>query len=517
MTLEEILAGESKNLEFKVRRPKDSIKYMKSVVAFANGEGGRIIFGVDDKTHQVEGIPEEQVFSEIDAITEAISDSCEPAIIPDVYLQTIEGKTIIIADISEGRQRPYFIKSLGKEAGVYVRVAGTSRPADEYMIKELILEGSSRSFDQIISTGWNVTDDEINALCAEMKEQALKHALHQDEVREVGPQQLLSWGILAEKDGKYYPTNAFYILTGTGPIHTVMQCGVFKGSTKAVFVDRREYSGPLWLQVDNAVKYVLRNIHLGAKFVGIYRQDVYEIPPDSIRELIVNAAVHRSYLDHNNTQIAVYDDRLEITSPGKLPMGQTIERMKKGYSRIRNEAIANAFAYMHLIEHWGSGIPRIIREVQEAGLKAPEFIGGEVDLRINIYRKQNDNNASDAIHTDTETGNTSQETDQEKVNTSIETANTDTKTNTKAADTNTKTNTKNSGTDRKTDQEIDFGDTEKKLLELIREKPGITLDEMASLCDLSLSGVRYALRGLRSKGVITREGSRKKGVWVIHG
>ncbi len=190
-----------------------------------------------------------------------------------------------------------------------------------------------------------------------------------------------------------------------------MQCGVFKGSTKAVFVDRREYSDPLWLQVDNAVQYVLRNIHLGAKFVGIYRQDVYEIPPDSIRELVVNAAVHRSYLDHNNTQIAVYDDRLEITSPGKLPMGQTIERMKKGYSRIRNEAIANAFAYMHLIEHWGSGIPRIIREVQEAGLKAPEFIGGEVDLRINIYRKQNDNNASDAIHTDTETGNTSQETD----------------------------------------------------------------------------------------------------------
>ena len=62
MTLQEILAGESKNLEFKVRRPKDSIKYMKSVVAFANGEGGRIIFGVDDKTHQVEGIPEEQVF-----------------------------------------------------------------------------------------------------------------------------------------------------------------------------------------------------------------------------------------------------------------------------------------------------------------------------------------------------------------------------------------------------------------------------------------------------------------------
>lgn len=126
--------------------------------------------------------------------------------------------------------------------------------------------------------------------------------------------------------------------------------------------------------------------------MGIYRQDIYEIPPDAIRELIVNAMVHRSYLDHGTIQVAVYDNRLEITSPGKLPMGQTMERMKEGYSKIRNEALAHAFAYMNLIEHWGSGIPRIIDKVKAAGLREPEFIGGEVDLRINIYRGQiNDN------------------------------------------------------------------------------------------------------------------------------
>jgi predicted HTH transcriptional regulator len=507
MTLEEILAGESKNLEFKVQRPKDSIKYMRSVVAFANGEGGRIIFGVDDKTQQVAGISEEVVFSEIDVITEAISDSCEPAIIPDVYLQTLDGKTIIIADISEGRQRPYYIRSLGREAGVYVRVAGTSRPADEYMIKELMLEGSSRSFDQIISTGWNVTDEEINALCAEMHEQALKNALHKEDVKTVGPQQLLSWGILAEKDGKYYPTNAFFILTGSSPIHTAMQCGVFKGTTKAVFVDRREYSGPLWKQIDNAVQFVLRNIHLGAEIVGIYRQDIYEIPPDSIRELIVNAAVHRSYLDHNNTQIAVYDDRLEITSPGKLPMGQTIERMKKGYSRIRNEAIANAFSYMHLIEHWGSGIPRIMQEVQEAGLKAPEFIGGEVDLRINIYRKQNEVNNPKRISTGIETGNTDQEINTEKERTSTENS-------------YTSTETQRTGTENNTDKQctdlIDgLSETEQKLLSLIKENPTITLSEMASRRGMSKSGVQYVMNRLRAKGVVVREGSQKKGKWVI--
>ena len=75
-------------------------------------------------------------------------------------------------------------------------------------------------------------------------------------------------------------------------------------------------------------------------------------------------------------------------------MGQTLERMKEGYSKIRNEALAHAFSYMNLIEHWGSGIPRIIGKVKAAGLREPEFIGGEVDLRINIYRGQVDfNNA----------------------------------------------------------------------------------------------------------------------------
>ena len=71
-------------------------------------------------------------------------------------------------------------------------------------------------------------------------------------------------------------------------------------------------------------------------------------------------------------------------------MGQIMERMKEGYSKIRNEALAHAFAYMNLIEHWGSGIPRIIDKVKASGLQEPEFIGGEVDLRINIYRGQVD-------------------------------------------------------------------------------------------------------------------------------
>ena len=393
MTIEEILAGESKNVEFKENLPEKSIKYMKSVVAFANGIGGKIIFGIADKTREVIGFDKEDVFKKMDAIANAVSDSCEPAIIPDITLQTVDGKTVIVAEISEGRQRPYYIKALGREGGVYVRVAGTTRLADEYMIKELMFEGSNRYFDQALCTGLTITDEDIDALCKEMKNQAVKNAHNEEQkasIKDVGRQQLRSWGLLIERDGKDYPSNAYAILTGHGGLHIAIQCGVFKGTTKEVFVDRREYTGPLWEQIDEAFQFVLRNIHLGATIVGIYRQDVYEIPSDAIRELIINAVVHRSYLDHGTIQVAVYDNRLEITSPGKLPMGQTMERMKEGYSKIRNEALAHAFAYMNLIEHWGSGIPRIIDKVKAAGLREPEFIGGEVDLRINIYRGQVD-------------------------------------------------------------------------------------------------------------------------------
>ena len=202
MTIEEILAGESKNVEFKENLPEKSIKYMKSVVAFANGTGGKIIFGIADKTREVVGFDKEDVFKKMDAIANAVSDSCESAIIPDITLQTVERKTVIVVEVSEGRQRPYYIKALGRDGGVYVRVAGTTRLADEYMVKELLIEGSNRYYDQALCTGLNITDEDIDDLCKAMKEQAVKNAHNEEQkaaIKDVGRQQLRSWGGLIER------------------------------------------------------------------------------------------------------------------------------------------------------------------------------------------------------------------------------------------------------------------------------------------------------------------------------
>lgn len=106
-----------------------------------------------------------------------------------------------------------------------------------------------------------------------------------------------------------------------------------------------------------------------------------------MRELIANAVVHRSYLEPGNILVAIFDDRLEVTSPGMLLNNVSIPKIKEGYSKPRNPAIARAFAYMKIIEKWGTGIPRIFRECKEYGLPEPELIDFEGDFKVNMYRR----------------------------------------------------------------------------------------------------------------------------------
>lgn len=466
-----LFSGESVNVEYKVTVPKDSAKYMKTVVAYANGRGGKIIFGVDDKTLEVVGMDTDSIFQTIDAITNAISDSCEPTILPDITLQTVEDKTVIVVEIFPGKMRPYYIKSKGMVSGTYVRSAGTTRPVADYMLKELILEGQNRYYDCEVCEDLTVTPEDIERLCAEMKATAIRNTLTEGEklkVKDVTQNVLLSWGVLAEKDGAVVPTNAYALLTGQARFQPVIQCAVFKGKDRAYFVDRREFEGSIQDQMEAAFQYVLEKINRGMRIQGMYRQDMYELPVDSVREMIANSVAHRSYLEPGNIQVALFDDRLEVTSPGMLLNGVSIKKMKEGYSKPRNRAIASAFAYMKIIEKWGSGIPRILRECSEYGLPEPEFIDFDGDFRVNMYRQLPE---KDWSHTD------------------------DTK--------------------RDTNDTISENDT--KVLNLIQENPSITQAELKEKLQVSIVTVKRLMADLQKRGLIERQGSSRKGKWIIIG
>ena len=125
---DEIAEGESYGLEFKLIPNEERIKYLKTAVAFANGKGGRLLFGVaNDGT--VHGIARDKVFSEMDAIVNSISDACSPRVPIDIGIENIDGKQVIVVDVLAGTRCPYFIKSEGDKDGVYVRVGATTQRA----------------------------------------------------------------------------------------------------------------------------------------------------------------------------------------------------------------------------------------------------------------------------------------------------------------------------------------------------------------------------------------------------
>ena len=146
------------------------------------------------------------------------------------------------------------------------------------------------------------------------------------------------------------------------------------------------FKGPIYTQIEEAVDFVLRNIRLGATIDGLVRKERYELPPEAIREMIINAHCHRNLLDESCIQVAIYDDRLEVTSPGGLYNGLTYEEVMNGHSKIRNKGIANIFSQMGLVEAWGSGIKRILNAAEEYGLPKPRFQEFDNMFRVELFR-----------------------------------------------------------------------------------------------------------------------------------
>ena len=389
--IDEIAEGESYGLAFKLIPNEERIKYLKTAVAFANGKGGRLLFGVaNDGT--VHGIVRDKVFAEMDAIVNSITDACSPRVPIDVGIENIDGKQVIVVDVLAGTRCPYFIKSEGDKDGVYVRVGATTQRADEATRRELAFLSEGRSFDGEPCPKAKIDDKRIKALCAKMYRIARKNCDTEAErrtVKRITPDQLEAWGVISRIRGKWVGSNAYALLTGDAAFQIRLKCGLFKGDDKTVFLDRREFTGAVSELIDAGLDYILAKINMGCYFKGAYRHDRYELPPDEMRELVINAFAHRSYLEHNAPVfLAIYDTRVEITSPGGFPRGQTAERAVAGYSKIRNEVLAKALNYMRFIEEWGSGLKRVNEVLGEYGIGKVSVDDAGFAVRMNVYRNQ---------------------------------------------------------------------------------------------------------------------------------
>lgn len=506
MTVKEMLTGEKNDIEYKEDIPPKSEKYVKTAVAFANCGGGRLVFGVEDGTWQVKGFHKEEVFRKMDAVTNAIYDSCEPKIIPNVNIQELEGKYIITADIPDGMQKPYCIRSQGMFDGTYIRVSGTTRKAERYRIQEMILDSGNRSYDQEM-VDRELKDEEIEVLCERLYRNALELAPTEEirqSIKRISKSQLVTYKLIQEKNGMSYATNGYQLLDGKLDNYpdAAVQCAVFKGTVRDIFITRKEFKGNIDGEIESAYAFVLEHINLGARIDGLARQDIYELPTRTIREMIANAVCHRSYLAPGKIQVALFDDRLEVTSPGMLDSELTLEKMKCGQSKIRNRGIAEIFSYMHIIEGWGSGIPKMFEEADAYGLAEPEILDMGSAFRVNLYRREFETDAYGVVeplnNKTCATNATKPETNETKFAINE----------TKSATNATKSETNETNTS-------DLTMAEQRILEIIKTDGNIKQKQLSEMADVSLGTVKRLLPKLQEKGLLVRIGNKRSGTWKV--
>ena len=339
---------EDKNTEFK-REYVEDIK--KTLVAFANTDGGNLYIGIDDDGNAVE-------VNNIDGVMLQVSNVIRDAIKPDlamfcdVTVETVQDKKVVKITVNRGTARPYYLSAKGiRPEGVYVRQGASSVPASESAILSMIRETAGDSYEEARSLIQELTFNEANIV-------------FENKQIPFGEAQKRSLGLIGE-DGTY--TNLALLLSEQCT-HTV-KIAVFEGEQKTVFKDRREFCGSLLKQLNDAYQFIDQFNHTHAHTEGLYRVDKRAYPTEAIREALLNAIVHREYSFSASTLISIFDNRIEFVSIGGLARGISQSDILLGISIARNKKLADVFYRLHLIEAYGTGMPKIIEAYREYGLE----------------------------------------------------------------------------------------------------------------------------------------------------
>ena len=330
----------------------DDIK--KEIIAFANGEGGRLYIGVrDDGT--VTGL------ESVDNVSLQISNMVRDAIKPDLtmflHYKTIEieEKQVLEIEIQRGTERPYYIAKKGlRPEGVYVRQGYSSVPANDTAIRRMIKETDGDRFEEMRSLEQNLTFVETSR---EFARRNVEFGLHQMKTLK-----------LLNYDGIY--TNLGLLLSEQCK-HTI-KVAVFQGTDQSVFKDRREFSGSLFKQLNEVYEYIDMHNQTQSTFNKLLRIDTRDYPEDALREALLNLMVHRDYGFQASALISIYEDRIEFVSVGGLVSGIDLEDIMMGISVCRNQNLANVFYRLQLIEAYGTGIRKILNAYHDVKQK-PEI------------------------------------------------------------------------------------------------------------------------------------------------
>lgn len=372
---------ESKLLEFK-SKVTDFSALIKTSIAFANAAGGRIIIGIDDKTRKIVGLTEKERMRLHDDFSNSLYDSASPNLVPQIYDQNFGEHTVTIIEIPASPRKPYFLKSAGVANGTYIRIGSSTRKANQEYIEDLVREAQRITFDE------EIVRQPIKILSEELLSQFYGKSVTQKRLLadKIIIQQVANKEILV-------PTVAGILMFAEEP-HTyiaeaLIRCTRFKGKEGRNIIRTEEVTGPIEQQSETAIKILEAWLAADYELQGAKLKGHLPIPIDALREAILNALLHRKYNIPGAIKIAIYDDRLEVFSPGCFPGLVDINNLGDGITYLRNPILVKIARHMRLIETLGTGIRLIFDSCYKAGIMAPVFYDEGDFVKVVFYFQPN--------------------------------------------------------------------------------------------------------------------------------
>ena len=381
-------SGESETLEFKettgARR-----EAAKTVCAFLNQRGGQVLFGVTED----ESVAGQQVGDRTIEDLSAELQRIDPPAFPEIGRVPVDGdREVIVVTTGQGASRPYTYRGTA-----YRRVGNTTlaMSADEYNRMLFERMHSEQRWENQPATGWSIDDldeAEIRRTVAE----AVRRGRLEEPIGGDPSDLLRGLGLL--RDGVLLRAAAVLFGSAERLEFEMPQCLLrvarFRGTDRMEFLDNRQFNGNAFTLLTNAERFLRDTLPIAGRF----EQDSFErideplYPPLATREALANALCHRDYsIGGGSVGIAVYDDRLEITSSGSLHFGLTPEKLFVPHeSRPWNPLIARTFYRRGIIEEWGSGTLKMADMASKAGIPVPEIDddAGAVTVRFRHGRSR---------------------------------------------------------------------------------------------------------------------------------
>lgn len=367
-----ITNGESETIEFKEKFDREAIE---TAGALANTQGGFILVGINRQGKIVGTITSKE--TEKDWVNR-ISHVSEPTLIPDVQSNRIEEKLVVILSIKEFSQKPVSIRGR-----FYRRVGTSNRVMTPSEISEMHMHSLGMTWDATPNHYQKMEDIELQKVMEYVKRtrKTGRRKFHDDK-----PEDLLNkLNLLLDDAPSWAATIAFGKIP---PIQAKVKCGKIRGTS--TIVDDFVVDSPLLDQVDEVMSYMRRVFQLSYSFTGKAKRDeIWEYPMEAVREVVTNAICHRDYSSPAQTQIKLFDDRLVIWNPGGLPIGMSIKKLldPNHNSVPRNKLIAMLFYDVGLIENYGSGIKKILKDCNRLGFPDPEFEETQGGFQV-VFRKE---------------------------------------------------------------------------------------------------------------------------------